>query len=711
MRIPNFLQETNTQINDIYSRGFLVKKIINYIELNSDKTAVRIWIYWKRWIWKTYLLNEIKNNIEKYNSFFKPIFSRKKVIFLKTHNITNFQELYSSFVNDIIYSYSCSSWFIHYSIKLFFFIIPISIIGFILIFLFQVIKFESNTQIYITVWWTIASIIFIWVINSVIKSFSNTFISKDLINSLNTKLNIYIIIRYLLIKKWEWHKVTLILDDLDRINPKFLPEILLRINRISSIDKWIVNIILSADQEIISQWIRSSNIHYNDNSWAVFLEKIIDTPYHLNDLNFEWKYHFWNTHKNQLFSDYVWFKEMETILSILPDNIRQLKRYFRFVYTHISDLKRYSQSEINIKAIFIVFLMKLENVTKAKNVIEKVLNDKNIRKISFTSEKEVIEEALKSYTDFEKKYLSELLWIISDIKELDLIYRFDENSTIITNKEFHEYVTKKIWLKKWHQKLLNIHWWDNVTLLKKLIYYKNFYYERIVSSELNSESKVNVAYVKKIYQYISKTIKKIDWKLSISNESLNEIILWLSEFKQFKNNKEKLEMYYETHRKIEKWFILEIVKITEPEILFNNKDIIQSSEIEGIGLVVENIYWEYIIKNFSKRNFWNQLMQTKNRDFFYNRITDKKMLSDLKSVQESNNRSINYFYLIYWILLKNISHNNSKNRSVSLVIKSHRLLWSFLEEVILPRGVDYDTKIVLKEIKEKIIDITSYKLK
>jgi hypothetical protein len=58
-------------------------------------------------------------------------------------------------------------------------------------------------------------------------------------------------------------KVIVVIDDLDRVDAKYVPEILVWLNRISTIKKGIVNIIIVADPSKLGQGIQSSFTQYS----------------------------------------------------------------------------------------------------------------------------------------------------------------------------------------------------------------------------------------------------------------------------------------------------------------------------------------------------------------------------------------------------------------------------------------------------------------
>jgi hypothetical protein len=64
---------------------------------------------------------------------------------------------------------------------------------------------------------------------------------------------------------------------------------------------------------------------------------MVDVPFFLPNLTNVEKYNFWNQHKEDFTKSFNKLKYFEDLVQYLPNNIRQIKRYFKFLYTNYKE--------------------------------------------------------------------------------------------------------------------------------------------------------------------------------------------------------------------------------------------------------------------------------------------------------------------------------------------------------------------------------------
>lgn len=554
-----------------------------------------------------------------------------------------------------------------------------------------------------SVWWV--------VILSVLWLFVKWVFSKNFIEWYNSWVDSFFITIYLFIKKYILRrKVLIVVDDLDRLNPTFLPDILLWLSRISEIERWLVNVIISADPQKLAEWIKVSNNQYSWNEWYEFLEKIIDTPYYIDDLHKASKILFWNKYKEDLISDFNWFKYVEDFIEYLPNNIRQIKRYFRFLYTYIDELKRYWEDEINIQMLLFVSLFKLEY---PKECLDFIKNDMDIlikehHWIMFYKEKEESKKFRDNLSsDIKKKYFDFMVWKLFMIENIQSFYYFFDNIDKITKKEFFELYLN--WNKDFED-LKRIYFWNYIELLQFLVGSKDFYYWKLVDENLLSDMKLNQKYVKKIYSYISNLISVFEDSIYISKEDIESILWGLMRFSDWTTNRQGID--FKAHRKIEIKILKQFIKKLKWDLVFlyryNFYDYLDKE-------YVNNIYWNYFTTTLNKNKYDYKLSEINIRKFIYERIIENGWIKDLSKIDRNNILNQNLLYLLYGFL-EEFEDRVSDSEKIIKMIRSkkfkevfmwipfstlnYRWLWSLKAEVLNKLPDIYDKP--LKYLKDEV---------
>lgn len=675
MRIPYFLIETSNSDNivDLFNRDKLINDLYELIKDNEKKWWLKIWLYWKWWVWKTTILKKLWKKFKDDMKSFRYSKSETKVIFLSTNNVSSFKEVFWGFLDDIKYWFWLLNWFLYFYFKVFISLfIIIFFLSFIITFFSNINDLQSFQEAIIsnTIMWLIISTATVWVIKLIL--------SVNFIKWYNQNIDTFFITIYLYLKKKLWSRVIIIVDDIDRLKPDFIPDILLWISNISSIEKWLVSTIISADPEKLAESIKKWNSQYKWDEWYKFLDRIIDTPYYLDDLNTNSKYVFWNKHKKELINDFKWFESIEWFIDYLPNNIRGIKRYFRFLYSNINQFKRFYDTEINFWALLFISLIKLENPKECYEFIENELPKIDNHVLSNS------EENLEKLEWFNKKiyrYLSKVLIVLDEVVKY---YYFYDNLPVITSKEFYnEFIKDKKNTDDLIKKFDNNFW----QLILFLTYELTNYYSNMISCHVTEDMKNQEIIVNIIYEHLAYITSLIPKDYIISSFDFNKIIVELSRYRNF--NSVLNEIDCSKHREAEDIIINHIVNKINPRVLLT-----QEREFKwfNIDKKIENIYWDYLLENINLFSFYDEL--PKLRYILYENLVNLNWIKQIKVI--NNIWNYNLYKIIYSLLeMYNIKKNDDnfiellkgKNlwnifKQIKLQDINQRFLWSFKQEIL-----------------------------
>ena len=475
----------------------------------------------------------------------------------------------------------------------------------------------------------------------------------------------------------------------DRLNPKYLPDILLWLNRISEIDKWIVNIIISADPNKLAEWIKSSNSQYVWNEWYEFLEKIIDTPYYIDNLTYETKYQFWNNYKIDLINDFEWFKSIESIIEYLPDNIRQIKRFFRFVYTYIPELKRYWDQRINFESLLIVSLFKLENPSQCYEFITQDIKGFKrwmILRRNHREEAEKFKNTLKS--EIKKRYFDYFSGQLFFSNDLEEYYYFFDNIAFLTQKEFLEmYIEKNNSFSNLLCEFNN----DGVALLEFLSFTKEVLYWKMVEKDFKKDMKKHEKEVKKTYSFIEKNIDElIEW-FFIDSVKLKSIITNLVSHDNFTWKGSGIN--YWTHRRAERRILKVLISKVHPDIIFKIR--YELTELDILDNI-NKLYWEHFLESFNTKIYWYHLCTWDLQSFIYDSLIKKKKIKEINNLDFTDIVHRNWQYLLYSFLDSCLKNRNTEKEikiikwknfqeflsKINFSMMNHRSLGSLNNEIM-----------------------------
>ncbi len=703
MKIPKFLQESLnvSEINDIYNRRVIVNNIYNFIKNNNNFWA-KIWIYGAWGSWKTIVLKMLEKKLKKLQKFHF-CWTKDKVIFLSISDVDNIKDIHKNFIRDIYDSIG---------LKKVLFWFPLTIIIVFLVILFVIRYYDFVSILFKDGLWTWFKGTLFWVIILFIGP-SLFALGKQRKLWTSFQYRFLLVIPFLYYKKLFWKRVTVIVDDLDRFNPKILPDLLLWLNRISTVDEGLVNIIISADPKILAEWIKKFNGQYSWGEGYIFLEKIIDIPFYLDEIKNNEKYVFWNTYKKSLIKDFSKFSYIEWFIEYLPNNIRQLKRYFRFLYTYIDNLKRFWDEEIKWGLFFFICLMKLQHPDETKSIFNE-MNEQKIFLFELSNDRdENIKDFLKNIPDSIKDYIFWLWWqrIYDGDRLADLLtYYYFDNIPLLTDKEFKE---KFIVWDMTFIDLEKLYSENYIKLLEVLTRHKNKYYTVMVE-KMTDWMKIYSSYVQKIYNFIKNAISKIDSTYLYDKDIIISIISNLKWHEHFKRDTKFIK--YSNDRLKEEELLKELVKNLHPQLLFDVKN-----DIKWFDDFIDEKYWEYLIDEFSIREFNHKLVKQGN--FIYNIFINYQWLKQVLWTSRNSSMNANLFFSLL-VFLDQIWKVGEKKHNIMTFLESeefnqfiemlsfsainHRTLWHLYSDVLEKLSSDYNKIPSIKSIYEKV---NKYRLK
>lgn len=690
MKIPDFLNE-NAENEDIYNRYPIVESIYNSIK-NNKKYWLKIWLYWKWGAWKTFILNQLKERINSEVKNWELILVEPKVIFLNIKNVENIEDVYSCFLEDIRESFGVFKDTAFLVFKVF-----LSILFGVIVFSFVYWFGVSFIQAFNKSWVDLNNLLQVknlkWISLSLLVTLLVTGVykfifSKNFFAWYNKYYDWISITLYLYIKKLLWRKVLIVVDDLDRLKPDFLPEVLLWLNRVSTINKGIVDLIISADPLKLSEWIKKSNSQYIWNEWYEFLEKIIDIPYYIDDLPSKNKHIFLNKYKYALQKDYGNFKYIENFVDLLPDNTRQIKRYFRFLYSCIGQLKRYWNEEINFELLFFILLFKLQNPSECLGLLLK-MNKFDFGWIFAIDKNKIKDEFEKDCTESQKPYFRYLKDKLLFNIDLQSYYYFFDNLEKVTNKEFYDdFLIGEKDFADFEQCFDG----DYIEMMLKLSYFKDYYYSHLISSTTN-EMKIYNGYLMTIYNFLEKTLSHFQYIYFISNDKFTLILRGLNSYSNFDFEKSWID--FSMHRKKDKEIIIAFVKKISPEIVF--KEVPSMENFDFLAEVTEQIYWESILSKIDKDKI--DLYDHQVRNFVYKKIITENSIAKLPVFNINNDVINENIFNILYIVLSKINNDwietNFNKETIELFKRikfnliNYRTLGSFEQDVLNKLNSDY----------------------
>ena len=167
-------------------------------------------------------------------------------------------------------------------------------------------------------------------------------------------------------------RVVVFVDDLDRVKPDLLPDLLLNLR--STLDLPNLFFVLALSPQIVQEGL--SKIHPGWDDSLKFLEKIVEYPVWLPVPTESDIQHFIRQNI-QVLADVLNADVLDRLSPLLPRNPRQIKLFLRFLASLQGQLRRFQSDEINLYALYLCQLMRIEFPTEVQRMSkkEKILMD------------------------------------------------------------------------------------------------------------------------------------------------------------------------------------------------------------------------------------------------------------------------------------------------------------------------------------------------
>ncbi len=162
-------------------------------------------------------------------------------------------------------------------------------------------------------------------------------------------------IEQILTKALGGSRLLIMIDDIDRADPKLLPYLLLALREILDLPQ--CAFVLALDPEVVSEAL--GNFHAGWGSGPEFLEKIIDFPQWLPKPTFA---DLWELVQAELpcLREFVGESAIRDIADLLPTNPRQLKQFLHLLWLLRPLAARHDSDELSWTALLICQLLEME---------------------------------------------------------------------------------------------------------------------------------------------------------------------------------------------------------------------------------------------------------------------------------------------------------------------------------------------------------------
>jgi KAP family P-loop domain len=169
-------------------------------------------------------------------------------------------------------------------------------------------------------------------------------------------------------------RVLVIIDDIDRANPKLLPQLLLALRELLDVPRFAF--LVPFEKAIVAGALVEQ--HGSWGSGERFLEKILDFQITIPESTVEAR---WLLFSNNVepFVPAGALKEMEPIRELLPDNPRRIKRMVRMFELIRHEVLRHKIDELDWVSLFLGFMLKIESEEFFRRYVSEAVADTEVR--------------------------------------------------------------------------------------------------------------------------------------------------------------------------------------------------------------------------------------------------------------------------------------------------------------------------------------------
>lgn len=150
-------------------------------------------------------------------------------------------------------------------------------------------------------------------------------------------------------------KLLVLVDDLDRLRPDAVPEVLLTLREL--LDEPNIFYLVALSPSVVQRALASVNPAWGESS--EFLEKIVELPFHIPEPSLaQWRD--FTTGMAAALAESVPLTALSSVSPLLPTNPRKTKLYFRYLATLRTLFQRFSPDEVDWRSLLIAQMLALE---------------------------------------------------------------------------------------------------------------------------------------------------------------------------------------------------------------------------------------------------------------------------------------------------------------------------------------------------------------
>ncbi len=166
-------------------------------------------------------------------------------------------------------------------------------------------------------------------------------------------------------KELKNRKLVIFVDDLDRVKPELVPDLLLTLREALDCPNYFY--VMALDPDMLRQGLK--NVHQGWGEPSQFLEKIIELPKYIPVPSPQERSDYAKALINS-FETKISKKTIENIAPILNSNPRKLKLYLRYIASLYGVLSRFNDEEIDLRTLYLCLLLRFEFPKESRLLIE-----------------------------------------------------------------------------------------------------------------------------------------------------------------------------------------------------------------------------------------------------------------------------------------------------------------------------------------------------
>ena len=483
-------------------------------------------------------------------------------------------------------------------------------------------------------------------------------------------------------KRLNDRKLIIFVDDLDRVRPELVPDLLLTLREALDYPNYFYIMALAPD--VVEEGLRK--VHQGWGEPGQFLEKIIELPKYVPPPT----PHERSTYAKELiktFESKVDLAALQDIAPFLNENPRKLKLYLRYIASLYGVFSRFHSNEVDWRTLYLCLLLRFEFPHEIRSLIEDqtTLEDIELSSVRAAAKRSkssdetdsVVEKPESRYAPLNRLFRERFLLLCNAIRERGYLFKgkyrlpklitLSDMPPVLTYKELEEMLEalEKDGLANFKkgitEKLKPYGGLNSKTgqaLVEGIIDTRQNLLSYLIDRDIESELKEGLNTVK----FLTECLKIISIELKGFKNNILPVDCWFSIFKHFSSWAHfKTFEYYETLRKQERKILSEIVKDMPMEMQFKilesrvlNTDFDVDNKSNEFDKLIKEIYC--IIESATTASFLNAFESPEGIESFWS--------IDYHSYGKSflfSKRSVFHSAPLYRTKLKKISKKAGEN--------------------------------------------------